>query len=1192
MFIASIIQRVGTVATHAESRRAVAICSLVVWTLVAMPVPASAATYTWSGGTAGTWNTTTSNWNGSTLAWPNVQSPADNATFSTAGANVNVAGTTLYVNTITMGASGTFTGVGSASTLSFSGTGAAITNSASSLNPSLSNLTIDTGAGLTLSGNAANFTFGNGLVLTGTGAVRLFGNSGSGFFGNSLTLAPGNASFGGGFIAAKDATTRRRTATITGTVANAFGTGASSATGYGSQLVYAQGAQTAVNGVVAGLTASNFGAIMMSGSFTSASRDRFTLQSEGILNGSTAQLAQVKRVSAFSASPTQAEGIFASGAALAVTTNNVNMNTALQGMNLGTASDLYFGLGTTFNNANFAITVGANSPWQGFGTDGQESNESQTGSRTLSAGTVTVDTGNGSFDALRFRSFRVNYSAQSAAGGAVVLGAATFVKSGAGNVGAQVMPYSRLDLANAATAAFFDRFTVGTYSWLYSSQSNAINGKNVSLAAGSLGVLPAANATVTDSVGALTFADGSYIFMPTVTGGTATLTVNDLSRTDQAGLAITGASLSGAQKVYIPGSLQRGKMVVPYIVGNGVGDQDLPSSNVAAASDFLLIDGTSTNLGLIRYGTQSISYDTSWAQGNVVLASTGNANTLITGTVSVDSFKAANSLTGTLSPQINLGVLANGSRAAQAGISSAANTVTIAPAIDLDTAEFVVWNDMDASRTLTFNGAVRTTGGLSKNGRAIAILAGAANAITGAVAVNQGTLRISGGNGLGDSATLNVAGFGTFDLSGASDQVALLTGSGAVALGSTRTLTVSGTGSGTFAGVISGSGSLAKGGAGALTLSGSNTFTGGVQVNGGNLAVGSADALGTAGTISFGGGTLQFTSANSTDYSARFSSAAGQAFSFDTNGQSVTFATGLTSSGGSLTKAGAGTLRLNGAGAYAGTTTVNGGTLVAGNVGAFGSGTVVVGSGAAIDLNSLAVTNAITNNGGGLLNAASYAGTQTLAGASLLTGTVGGALNVASGGVLKGNGTRFSGPVVIQNGATHAPGSSPGLQTFDGGLTYEAGSTLQWELIGNTATGAGTAFDQVLVTGGNLSIATSGQQPLLSLVFNGAGSAVDWSDSFWDVARTWTVVDYSGIGTSNGVFALEGSAATWLDSLGVSLAAARSGNANFSVSATGGDVVLSYVIVPEPAAVSLACFGVAILGFRLLRRRRTATPPA
>ena len=121
---------------------------------------------------------------------------------------------------------------------------------------------------------------------------------------------------------------------------------------------------------------------------------------------------------------------------------------------------------------------------------------------------------------------------------------------------------------------------------------------------------------------------------------------------------------------------------------------------------------------------------------------------------------------------------------------------------------------------------------------------------------------------------------------------------------------------------LAGSGALVKSGSGTVTLTGNNTSTGGTTINGGTLALGSAGALGTTGTISFGGGTLQHSASNTTDYSGRFSTAANQAYSVDTNGQNVTYASALVSSGGSLRKSGAGMLTLTGTNTYTGDTVV------------------------------------------------------------------------------------------------------------------------------------------------------------------------------------------------------------------------------------------------------------------------------
>ena len=136
-------------------------------------------------------------------------------------------------------------------------------------------------------------------------------------------------------------------------------------------------------------------------------------------------------------------------------------------------------------------------------------------------------------------------------------------------------------------------------------------------------------------------------------------------------------------------------------------------------------------------------------------------------------------------------------------------------------------------------------------------------------------------------------------------------------------------------------------------LSGANTFSGNITLTGGELIAGSIEnvgvsgPLGQGGIISFNGGTLGFSANNNFDYSPRFSTAAGQAYSIDTAGQNVTFANNLGSSGGSLTKLGGGTLTLSGTSSYSGLTTVSGGKL------AFqgpktGSGDITVADGATL----------------------------------------------------------------------------------------------------------------------------------------------------------------------------------------------------------------------------------------------------
>ncbi len=173
----------------------------------------------------------------------------------------------------------------------------------------------------------------------------------------------------------------------------------------------------------------------------------------------------------------------------------------------------------------------------------------------------------------------------------------------------------------------------------------------------------------------------------------------------------------------------------------------------------------------------------------------------------------------------------------------------------------------------------------------------------------------------------------------------------------------------TLAGNFTG-GSLTKLGSGILSVTGNNNFPGGVAINGGELALGSNTALGSSGVISFGGGTLQFSANNTTDYSSRFSTGYGQFYSFDTNGQSVTLSSNLTSIGSSggqgpqFTKLGFGTLTLSGANTYRGGTSVLAGILqITGSI--TNTSFVIISSGSTLNLaiGTLSTPGTITNNG-------------------------------------------------------------------------------------------------------------------------------------------------------------------------------------------------------------------------------------
>lgn len=213
---------------------------------------------------------------------------------------------------------------------------------------------------------------------------------------------------------------------------------------------------------------------------------------------------------------------------------------------------------------------------------------------------------------------------------------------------------------------------------------------------------------------------------------------------------------------------------------------------------------------------------------------------------------------------------------------------------------------------------------------------------------------------------------------------------------------------------LSGSGALTKIGGNALTLSSSNAYTGGTNLNGGTINLGNAFALGTTGTIAFNGGALRFSSVNKVDYSSRFSQAAGQQYRIDTGGQTVTLAGNLSSSGGTLTKLGAGNLVLSGSNSYSNGTTVSSGTLTAENSHAAGTGTVSVEGGGVFFVSSPGgVSNAITLSGGTYLR--SFGPGSNLSGALDATSRFAGGNPDTSASILQGaltasgtTGTSFS----------------------------------------------------------------------------------------------------------------------------------------------------------------------------------------
>jgi autotransporter-associated beta strand protein len=208
------------------------------------------------------------------------------------------------------------------------------------------------------------------------------------------------------------------------------------------------------------------------------------------------------------------------------------------------------------------------------------------------------------------------------------------------------------------------------------------------------------------------------------------------------------------------------------------------------------------------------------------------------------------------------------------------------------------------------------------------------------------------------------------------------------------------------------------------------------------------------------------------------------------------------------------------------------------------TGNVTVADGKTLTLNPViadgTTPTALHKLGTGTLvlgQANTYTGATTVSNGTLLVNTPSGS-GVGTGEIHVAAGATLGGCGIIGASSTidgiHAPGDGglAGIQTFSNGLAYTASSRLQWQLNANTdaSSARGPIYDGINITDGTFSI-NSGAT--LDLSF---GGTLNFRDSFWSAAHTWTLADL-GLGVSgdggDGVF---------------TVAAIPNGNNNYSAS--------------------------------------------
>ncbi len=375
-----------------------------------------------------------------------------------------------------------------------------------------------------------------------------------------------------------------------------------------------------------------------------------------------------------------------------------------------------------------------------------------------------------------------------------------------------------------------------------------------------------------------------------------------------------------------------------------------------------------------------------------------------------------------------------------------------------------------SASTLTVAGIIGDSGSgfsLAKSGAGTLALT-AANTYSGGTTLNAGVLSFAN-TALG-AGNITFGGSGTLQWNGANTQDVSST---IQAIGSGITATFDTNGNNvTLAAVLGGNGAIAKIGAGALTLTGGNTFAGGATQSAGQLNINNATAIG-SGTLTIGGGTIDNTSGgaitlsnnNAVTISGSFTFTGSNALNLGTGGvllagnktiaanASTLTLGGVVSDGGngfSLSKAGGGTLTLNGANTLSGGVTTSNGTLNLGNAGAIGSGTFTINGGAIDNTSGSAMT--LTGN-----DTQVWGGSFTFAGTNSLNLGTGAVSMTANRTVTVSSATLTVGGAI--SGAFSLTKSGNGTIQLSGNNTYSGGTTLsagQININSSTSLGTGT----------------------------------------------------------------------------------------------------------------------------------------
>lgn len=255
--------------------------------------------------------------------------------------------------------------------------------------------------------------------------------------------------------------------------------------------------------------------------------------------------------------------------------------------------------------------------------------------------------------------------------------------------------------------------------------------------------------------------------------------------------------------------------------------------------DFVSIFG-----GLLQAATYTLENDAGLWATNANISSSGGG---FSGTVSAEAntinslrFDAAGAST------INVGgmlILTSGGILETTNVGANASTITGGSLIS--GSGFFVFHQNNTASPLTIASNLLGGAPINKNGAGVVVLSG--NNVTGAITIDEGILRLTGGRAISDTSAVairNVAGAGLELMASQTETIGNLTGDGAngqIILNTGSILSVTQGSAATFGGVISGAGTFLKTGTATLTLTGTSTMNGTIRIDQGQITLSGAN---------------------------------------------------------------------------------------------------------------------------------------------------------------------------------------------------------------------------------------------------------------------------------------------------------------------------------------------------------------